>query len=97
MTKDLRQAKTQLRRKYLGKEGIHAFGIRRKDNAVCVYTTQPELSFIEQLKGEAAPFNVLVIGNDERAVIHGRRSQTVGAKATEIEKDAIRTDASAKQ
>ena len=61
----LEQVKRRLRSHYLGKHGIHGFGIRRADNAVCVYarpgSDADSQEMLSQLRSEAHPFQILVI------------------------------------
>ena len=61
---DLEEVKARLRRKFLGQAGIHGFGIRRSQNAVCVYfstTGEQHEAVLREIKREATPYHVLAI------------------------------------
>lgn len=64
MSDDLENVKRLLSRKYLGKAGIHAVGIRPSANAISVFIAPGSLErykqLFEQLKKDAEPFEVLV-------------------------------------
>jgi hypothetical protein len=61
----LETAKNKLRRKYLGEAGIHAIGLRRSEQAVCLYVdskTDPELQpLLESIAKEVSPYHVRTI------------------------------------
>lgn len=65
MQDNLEQAKERLKTRFLGRAGVHGLGIRRAENAICVYTDEGEnpefLSVLAQIEEEAAPLTVLVI------------------------------------
>lgn len=65
MSKSLDEVKESISQKYLGKSGIHSVGIRRKLNAICVYTdtetTQPQKNVLEKIKKEIAPFSLVTV------------------------------------
>lgn len=73
MDKSLDEVKEDISQKYLGKSGIHGIGIRRKKNALCVYTdteTSPkQKAVLEEIKKQAAPYSVVTI-EEERAKIN---------------------------
>jgi hypothetical protein len=60
---DLERVKTALSRRYLGKAGIHAFGVRPSANAISVYmapgSREQYKQLLDELKKEAQPFEVL--------------------------------------
>jgi hypothetical protein len=58
------EMKNQLRDKYLGRAGIHGFGIRRSRNVICVYLTEigdVQKHVLEDIGQEATPFAVLAV------------------------------------
>jgi hypothetical protein len=64
MADALTEAKDRLRR-YLGRGPIHGLGIRRAEQALCVYV-HPEAdvagdAVLKELEREAAPFKVIVV------------------------------------
>ena len=65
MGKSLEQVKTDLSDEYLGKKGIHGIGYRLSKNAIVVYIEKTDSEnrseLHEQLKNEAAPFQVILI------------------------------------
>ncbi len=69
----LETAKRKVRRKYLGEAGIHAIGVRRKKQALCLYVeseANPELQdLIKQIEEEISPYHVLAI-EEEQATLH---------------------------
>ena len=70
MSDALMEAKRRLSSRYLGQGGIHGFGLRRSEGAVCVYieprpgTEQRDL--LHKVGCEVAPFRLVVI-REERA------------------------------
>lgn len=68
MSESLEEVKRRLRDKYLGKEGIHGLGIRRSQNALCVYaklnSSREQNKLLQELKNEAAPYQVMVIDEE---------------------------------
>jgi hypothetical protein len=63
-TATLDDVKTRLRAKYIGRAGIHGFGIRRSRNAVCVYLSKmddEQRAVLREIEREAAPYSVLAI------------------------------------
>jgi hypothetical protein len=65
----LETAKNKVRRKYLGEAGIHAIGVRRSEQALCLYVdseTNPELqALIEQIAAEISPYHVLAVEEEK--------------------------------
>jgi hypothetical protein len=61
----LETMKNKVRRKYLGEAGIHAIGVRRAQQALCLYVeseTNPELqTLLGQIEKEISPYHVLAI------------------------------------
>jgi hypothetical protein len=61
----LETVKNKVRRKYLGEAGIHAIGVRRSEQAVCLYVnseTDPELQLLlESIAKEISPYHVRTI------------------------------------
>ncbi len=68
MSKSLNETKETLSRKYLGKGGIHGIGIRRSQNAICIYVNIEDSpghdQLFDEIKNEAAPYQVLKIQED---------------------------------
>ena len=64
-TESLEQVKTRLRAKYLGRAGIHGFGIQRSQNAVAVYFHEPsseeQSAVLAELKRDATPCRVVLV------------------------------------
>jgi hypothetical protein len=60
---DLERVKSLLGRRYLGKAGIHAMGVRPASNAISVYmapgSVERHKELLETLKKEAEPFEVV--------------------------------------
>jgi hypothetical protein len=73
ITKKLDVIKNKMRRKYLGEAGIHAIGVRRRQQALCFYVdseTDPELqALLKQIEEEISPYHVLAI-EEEQAKLH---------------------------
>jgi len=65
MGDQLGAVKEQLRAKYLGKAGIHAFGLSRRDNSVRVYVNDngglEQEQVLEQIRRDAGDVKVAVI------------------------------------
>ena len=65
MEDSLKLAKERLKARFLGRAGVHGLGIRRSENAICVYADEEEdpdfPSVLAQIEEEAAPLTVLVI------------------------------------
>ena len=65
MQDSLEQAKERLKTRFLGRAGVHGLGIRRAENAICVYAdTEEDPDFpliLAQIEEEVAPLTVLVI------------------------------------
>ena len=74
MSDRLGNVKNQLRAKFLGKAGIHAFGLSRRDNAIRVYVNEssgPEQDqVLEQIRREAGDVKVAVIAEPPPSVGH---------------------------
>jgi hypothetical protein len=70
----LETAKKQVRRKYLGEAGIHAIGVRRSQQALCLYVDSeenPELQeLIKQIEEEISPYHVLAIEEEQAHITH---------------------------
>lgn len=65
MAETLEDLKRRLRHQYLGKHGIHGVGIRRSENAVCLYVS-PDINpdqepVFGEIERQAEPSNVIVI------------------------------------
>ena len=73
MDKTLETVKDSGRRQYLGRWGIHGVGVRRAENAVCIYLDGggPGLpdDVRRQIEQEARPFQMLVI-EEEQPQVH---------------------------
>lgn len=73
--KKLQTIKNRVRRKYLGEAGIHAIGVKRSKQALCLYVESeenPELQdLIKQIEEEISPYHVLAI-EEEQAKITAR-------------------------
>ena len=65
MQDSLEQAKERLKTRFLGRAGVHGLGIRRAENAICVYADEkedPDFPLVlAQIEKEVAPLTVLVI------------------------------------
>jgi len=63
VSQDLQAVKAELSRKYLGKAGIHALGVRSSENAISVYiapgSRERYKHVLDALRREAQPFDVL--------------------------------------
>lgn len=63
MSQDLQAVKAELSRRYLGKAGIHALGVRPSENAISVYmapgSREKYKHVLDELQKEAQPFDVL--------------------------------------
>lgn len=61
----LQETKRRLAVHYLGQAGIHGFGLRRSEGAICVYLERhddPEQrALLERIEREAAPFQLIAI------------------------------------
>ena len=72
MSDPLMETKRRLSSRYLGREGIHGFGLRRSGGAVCVYlephSGADQRALLEEIEREAAPFRLVII-REERARI----------------------------
>lgn len=68
MAKTLEEVKETVSRKYVGKMGIHAVGIRRSQNAVCVYLHDADAvgqdALLKAIAKEAGPYQVLTVRED---------------------------------
>ncbi len=69
----LETAKNKMRRKYLGEAGIHAIGVRRSEQALCLYVESEENAelqvLLKQIEVEVSPYHVLAI-EEQRAKLH---------------------------
>jgi hypothetical protein len=65
MSKSLDEVKQEISQKYLGKSGIHGVGLRRKENALYIYTENKsnaaQTALLEKIRKEAAPFSVVTV------------------------------------
>jgi hypothetical protein len=65
MQAPLEAVKERIKTRYLGRGGIHAVGMRRGQNMICVYVSSSGNSEREQLLKEirevVAPFKLLVV------------------------------------
>lgn len=65
MAQTLDETKDRLRDAYLGRAGIHGFGVRRAENAVCVYLqpqqTPEQEEVLREVEAQAAPFGVIPV------------------------------------
>ena len=65
MADNLEQVKERLKARFLGRAGVHGLGIRRAENAICVYADEednPDFPLVlAQIEEEVAPLTVLVI------------------------------------
>jgi hypothetical protein len=53
-----------MKRRYLGRLGIHGFGIRAKQDAVCVYLDEicePQQEGLNAMRRDAAPHQLIAI------------------------------------
>jgi hypothetical protein len=61
----LETAKKKVRRKYLGEAGIHAIGVRRSEQTLCLYVdskSDPELQeLLASIAKEISPYQVRTI------------------------------------
>jgi hypothetical protein len=65
MTESLQDAKARLRKKYIGRNGIHSFGIRPDQNAIIVHF-EPEQSakqrhLLAELQADAEGFEIVEV------------------------------------
>lgn len=72
MAETLEDVKAHLRNQYLGKSGIHGVGIRRSENAVCVYMNAhagpDQETVLKDIEKQAAPFKVIVIREEPPSI-----------------------------
>ncbi len=72
MVDSLFDIKRNLSAKFLGKAGIHSFGISRSENAVRIYVDsehEDELKdVLSEIEKEAAPYKVLVLKSDRPSI-----------------------------
>lgn len=65
MARTLDSVKEKLSEAFLGRGGIHAVGIRRSQNAICLYVHsdpgEERDRVIEEARRAAAPFSVVII------------------------------------
>ncbi len=68
MSATLDQTKRRIRSEYLGVGCIHGVGLRRAENAVCVYTHRGsylmDTSLKQEIEAKAKPFSVIIIEED---------------------------------
>ena len=64
----LEQVKRRIRSEYMGVAGIHGVGLRREQNAVCIYTHGTggfvDTDLRREIEEKAKPFSVVVIEED---------------------------------
>ena len=65
MQAPLEAVKERIKARYLGRGGIHAVGMRRGENAICVYVSAPGDSkrqhLLKEIEEAVAPFRLLVV------------------------------------
>ena len=65
MTEALRKLKDELRKRYLGKHGIHAVGVRESENVICVYLDSDAdvegSGALAAIKKAASPYPVVLV------------------------------------
>ena len=64
MADTLDDVKKRLKSRYVGKSGIHAIGVRRSQNALCVYVDPragPSQVVLDEIERDAAPFKLLIL------------------------------------
>lgn len=65
MAESLDEVRKRVSRKYLGKAGIHGVGIRRAQNALCIYierAADPEQQKLwEEIAQEVMPYSVVKV------------------------------------
>ncbi len=68
MSVTLDQTKRRIRSEYLGVGCIHGVGLRRAENAVCVYMHRGkdliDPSLKQEIEAKAKPFSVIIIEED---------------------------------
>lgn len=68
MRETLEEAKAHVRKRFLGKHGIHAVGVSRSRQEIRVYLSPEagpaEASLVDRLREAAAPFAVVVVELD---------------------------------
>jgi len=70
----LEDAKRQVRKKFLGVNGIHAVGLRRQSDSVTVYVLPGwvvSAGLLQDIEAEASPFSVLLVSSDAASVRGG--------------------------
>lgn len=70
----LESAKKKVSRKYLGEAGIHAIGLRRSQQALCLYVESEEHPALQvlmkQIEEEISPYHVLAIEEARAHITH---------------------------
>ena len=65
MAEPLEAVKKRLRGRYMGKAGIHGFGVSHADQAIRVYLHEPghpdRDTVLKQIRADAAPYGLRVI------------------------------------
>ena len=67
MTDSLDVIKSRVRERFIGREGVHGVGIRRAEQAICVYLDQDceetaaLRGLISEIERDATPFRVIVV------------------------------------
>jgi hypothetical protein len=72
MSDQLAEIKRRLASRYMGRAGVHGFGLRQSEGAVCVYfaplASQEQNDLLREIEREAAPARLIAIP-EERARI----------------------------
>lgn len=68
----LDEVKARLSKRFLGKGGVHGLGVKRSENAVCVYLN-PDCGdegerVLAQIEKEALPFKVVAVKEEPPAL-----------------------------
>ena len=68
MTDSLEDLKQRLRNRFLGRAGVHGLGIRRAENAICIYADREESpefqAVLAEIQKESGSIRILVIRED---------------------------------
>lgn len=68
LAETLEQVKRRIRSAYLGANHIHAVGLRRAENAVCLYVhggnDAMDTALLRKIEADAQPFSVIVVSED---------------------------------
>jgi hypothetical protein len=79
MTPGLEEAKARVRRRVLGEPGVHAVGLRRKEDRVVLYADAAGAAeeVLAAAREAAAPYAVVVVA-EERPILAPREVTAVG-------------------